>query len=212
MTEACCLLCFLAYGHGLATFGSCPSRQCRALGQTQTPKWADSRHRCPHRVGRGPGQHQNTGAGLAASSAASPRTDGHTGEQSASRFIWVYDRQMVPKSVFKARAPPHGLPRAQDRAVGAAWAPGRRAAPAAAPAPGGLSAEQGVPGQSRGWGPPGCQAAAPSSVSSNTGLSKQPSLSALTAAPAHAVPIRTSGQGVQSMAQPGASRWSQRRA
>lgn len=64
----------------------------------------------------------------------------------------------------------------------------------------GPSAEQGVPGQSRGPGSPG-------SVSSNTGLSKRPSRSAHSAA--HAIPVRASGQGLQSTAQLGASHWPQ---
>lgn len=98
--------------------------------------------------------------------------------QSARPFIWVYDRQMVPESVFKAHAPAasHGL--RSDPLVGPGLLP-RCSSPVPRP-------EHGVE-QSRGGGPPGCQAAAPSPGSSNTGLSKQPSLPTLPAAPAGAV-------------------------
>jgi len=107
---------------------------------------------------RGPraGWHHNTGAGLAAGSATSPRTDGHTPRQPAQHFIWVYDKTDGSRAGVEGPRPPRPLTGAGQTHewVGCA----------------------GVPGQSRGRGPPRCQAAAPSSVSSNTALSEQPSL------------------------------------
>lgn len=96
MTEARCLLCFLARDPS-------PPYSTAAFPKGWLPApvptgWAE-----PGLFGSW--QHQDAGGALAAGSGVSPRTERHARMQSARRFIGVYGRQMVSESVFKAHAP-----------------------------------------------------------------------------------------------------------
>lgn len=174
MTEASCLLCFLAYGHGLTT-QHCSSRWHRALGQAQSPSRlnpgtaASPEGLCSTR----------TQSRAGCSSAPSPgQTDRPQCSQLDILFGFTTDRWLLsqclrPMFPTMEQHQPQPQPQAQSRGRGQCWA------------------------------------AAPSSDSSNTSLSKQLSLSALTAAPTRR-PSGDQQQSTQSIV--GVSQWPQTRA
>lgn len=151
MSEASCLLCFLAYG---LTTQHCPSRWHRALRQAQSPS------------------RLNPGPTACTEGLCSIRTQ-EQGWLQLSPFSCTDRPQCTQLDILLGFTTDRWLPSQCLWPVSPSRAPGHGAAPATATAP---SMENGT-------GPAWCWAAAPSSDSSNTGLSKQLSLSALAAAP-----------------------------
>ncbi|KAI6073456.1 hypothetical protein LUU34_01316700 [Aix galericulata] len=162
MTEAHCLLCFLARD---------PSPPCSTAAFPQgwlpapVPRgWAE-----PGAVWlpAAPGRRRGAGCWLSV-----PPDRGTPACSQPDVLLGFMADRWFPSQCLRPTPP-----QPQVRPAGGAGAPHTLQQPRSSP-----RARQG-----RGGGPPGCQAAAPSPSSSNTGLSKQPSLKTLTAAPPGAV-------------------------
>lgn len=117
-------------------------------------------------------QHQDAGGALAAGSVSPPGQRGTPACSQPDVLLGFMADRWFPSQCLRPTPP-----QPQVRPAGGAGAPHTLQQPRSSP-----RARQG-----RGGGPPGCQAAAPSPGSSNTDLSKQPSLKTLTAAPPGAV-------------------------